>query len=170
MKRIKRYNESNGPAYGKEETTKRGLKGIPLTTDNPMIIDIETPEMDDEDTSFNDEDIEIEMEEPKPEIDKNNKPIKMRRTKKFEEIHENIGPASDSEFVTREDVKKQGEPLIEKGKLFEPHLKELYGKTIEYVDQDKHPITKLYFTDGTYLELTPFKNEWGPALQLRIKK
>ena len=54
-------------------------------------------------------------------------------------------------------------------KLFEPHLKQLVGKTIVLVEQDKYPITNIYFDDDTYLELTPFENEWGAALQLRIK-
>jgi hypothetical protein len=53
-------------------------------------------------------------------------------------------------------------------KLNEPHLEALIGKTIESVDQD-YPIMNIHFTDGTYLELTPFDNEWGAALQSRIK-
>ena len=72
MKRIKRYNETNGPAYGKEETTKRGLKFTPLTTINPMITDIvEEPDNEDEEAKvFSDEEISIEMEE---EFDVNKK-------------------------------------------------------------------------------------------------
>ena len=54
-------------------------------------------------------------------------------------------------------------------KLFEPHLKQLEGKKIILVEQENYPITNIYFDDDTYLELTPFKNEWGPSLQLRIK-
>ena len=115
MKRIKRYNElneTNGPAYGKQETTIKGLKGIPLTTENPMITTPKPLDIDDDDISFSDEEINIEMEEPKPPIDRIKKRYKMKRTKKFQEMYENIGPASDNEFAKKlDDIKKQGTPL-----------------------------------------------------------
>jgi len=93
MKRILKYNETNGPAYGKEETTKRGLKGIPLTTDNPTIIE-EIPF----DDSIPNEDNIIDDEDEPQEIKKIKKP-KVMKTKRFEEMYENIGPASDSKFA-----------------------------------------------------------------------
>lgn len=117
MQTIKRFNESNGPAYGKEETTKKGLKFMPLTTDNPVITD-PLPSEDDEDindgddgdTSFSDKYSEFEIKIPKRIIDKNIKKRKiMKRTKRFEDLYEKIGPASDSEFA--DNLKKQGEMM-----------------------------------------------------------
>jgi hypothetical protein len=112
MMKVKRFDdlyETNGPASGKKETTIKGLKGIPLTTDNPIITDPTPSEIDDEDITFSDEDISIEMEEPKPPIDRIKTKYKMKRTKRFEEMYENIGPALDGEFsTTKENIKKQG--------------------------------------------------------------
>ena len=118
MKRTKRYSElyeTNGPASGKKETTIKGLKGIPLTTDNPIITDPTPSDIDDDDTSFSDEEITIELEEPKPPIDRENTIYrKMKRTKKFEEMYENIGPATDSEFADM--LKKQGKDIDDEPK------------------------------------------------------
>lgn len=83
MRRIKLFNETNGPAYGKELTTKKGLKGIPLTTENPTII-VEEPF----DDSIPDEDNTLEDEEPK-KIKQIKKPISMKRLKNFRELTEN---------------------------------------------------------------------------------
>ena len=115
---IKKYNETNGPAYGKEETTKKGLKGIPMTTENPTIFDPvpeDEDELKDEDT-FNDEDISIEMDEPSPTVVKK-KNKKMRRIKTFEQMNENVGPALDGEYANnKEEVKRQGKPFPKKKK------------------------------------------------------
>ena len=121
MKRIKKYNESNGPASGKQETTKKGLKFMPLTTENPTLYDDEYF-----DDSIPDEDNIIDDEDEPQEIKKIKKP-KVMKTKRFEEMYENIGPASDSEFA--EKLKKQGEPMEEDEITAEGILKSLMDQT-----------------------------------------
>jgi len=137
MKRLKRYNdlyETNGPAYGKQETTKRGLKGIPMTTDNPTIIDPNIskvnndndgelsmeeeepkPVIGDDGTRISEEEMSIVMDAPKVVMDRRKMKTRnktMKRIKTFEQMNENIGPALDGEYATNiEDIKKQGEPL-----------------------------------------------------------
>jgi len=111
--RIKKFNETNGPAYGKEETTKRGLKFMPLTTDNPMIIDPKpADDENDENDSIDDKTTSIEMDDPQPVLDRKKKEKIRKRIKTFKEIYENIGPALDGDYSgSIEDLKKQGEPL-----------------------------------------------------------
>jgi len=84
MKRILKFNETNGPAYGKQETTKKGLKGIPLTTENPTII-VEEPF----DDSIPNEDniIDDDGNEEPQEIEQIKKPVSMKRLKNFRELN-----------------------------------------------------------------------------------
>lgn len=93
MKNFKKFNETLGPASGKKDNLIQNLKGIPLTTDNPMIIDIVKDKESSKQNNIDDIEIEMEetlVEEPKVFVNKNKKPKKMKRTKKFEEIYENI--------------------------------------------------------------------------------
>jgi len=84
MKRIRKFNETNGPAYGKQETTKKGLKGIPLTTENPTIIEEEPfdDSIPNEDNTLEDDDNEIRI------IKQLKKPNKNKRLKNFKEVTE----------------------------------------------------------------------------------
>ncbi len=96
MKRIKKYNdlvETNGPAYGKEETTKKGLKFTPVTTDNPTILDIKpTDDEEIKDGTFSDDETSIEMDEPTPVTKKKKTPKRnMRRIKNYKEVNESNG-------------------------------------------------------------------------------
>lgn len=94
IKKFEEINETNGPASGKEESTKKGLKGIPLTTDNPMILkpDLDEDDLVDDttgvadDTSLSDAEIEYDMNTPKPTIDI--KKDSRKKLKKFNELKE----------------------------------------------------------------------------------
>jgi len=95
MNRIRKFNETNGPAYGKEETTKRGLKGIPLTSENPTMVDNDTF-----DDSIPNEDNMIDEDEPIT-IQKKKKYKAVKRTKKFKELYESISQDRIKEFYDR---------------------------------------------------------------------
>jgi hypothetical protein len=75
MNRIRRFDESNGPCYGKELTTKRGLKFMPLDTDNPTLLDDE-----DFDDSIPNEDNMIE--------DEDHDVKKIKKVKRFKNLKE----------------------------------------------------------------------------------
>jgi hypothetical protein len=84
MKRIKKFNETNGPAYGKEETTKKGLVFMPLDTDNPTLL-----VKDEFDDSIPNEDNMLDDNENKIKIKKDKNIEKVKRTKKFKEYIQN---------------------------------------------------------------------------------
>jgi hypothetical protein len=84
MKRIKKFNETNGQAYGKEETTKKGLVFMPLDTDNPTLL-----VKDEFDDSIPNEDNMLDDNENKIKIKKDKNIEKVKRTKKFKEYIQN---------------------------------------------------------------------------------
>lgn len=83
MNRIKKFNESNGPAYGKEETTKKGLVFMPLDTNNPTLL-----YRDDFDDSIPNEDNMLDDDE-KLKIEKPKNIERTKRTKRFKEYIQN---------------------------------------------------------------------------------
>jgi len=128
MQIIKKFNESNGPDYGKQETTKSGLKFIPNDTNNPTLLDYE--EFDD--SIPNDNTIDYEEENI---INYEEEKIKRpHEIKKFKQLKENNNILKTKELYEGEygDKLKNLDELIElytkKLELLKLHRKGLIQK------------------------------------------
>lgn len=82
MSHIKKFNESNGPTSGKEESLIKGLKGIPLTTENPMITQPKKDDIDIENSTRSKESENGHMYDHKPSIINDKKSLLKKFRKK----------------------------------------------------------------------------------------
>ena len=101
--KIKKYNETLGPASGKKDSLIKNIKGIPLDTKNPTILDITKDVNPTNNNDSNNDNIEIEVEEtlieePKTFNNIKRKVKKTKRIKNFKELTENIEPPLDIVF------------------------------------------------------------------------